>query len=168
MDGAVAFVHPVLGKAGTLEVSVDIAGEHEGAVSQAVADVAQDFKPPMRLDAPVEVETVAVEPPGEFRIAAEGFGRGRFLEAQTGLGKRGIGAPEAFGAAKVRQAGIDAHARAGGDQEAIGRRDPFRRAKEGGGQIGGGANVNTPEASPARCRRGAGGSPGCARWPSSD
>jgi hypothetical protein len=45
MDRAVALGDALFGKTGFLELAVDVAGEHEGALRQALADSAQDRKP---------------------------------------------------------------------------------------------------------------------------
>ena len=102
------------------ELTIDIAGKDEGAMRQARCPAAQDVETLMRHGASVERQAMSIEAPAEARIAPECVGAGGFLEVDTRLGQRRVGPPEAFAPAKVGQPGIDAHASASGNQQAIG------------------------------------------------
>ena len=130
MDGAMHFADALGGETGLLELAVDVAGEYLGAVFFAGGELKQQAETGVRCSAPIEVEAVTVEAPGEPRVVLEGGGVGDRLEVDAGLAEGRIDAPETARPAKVRQAGIDAHAGAGGDQQRVGLGDPARGAPD--------------------------------------
>ena len=73
-----------------------------------------------------------VEAPGEARVAREGGGVGDGFKGDAGLAECGVNAPEAARPAKIRQAGVDAHAGASGDQQGVGGGEPLRGALDCG------------------------------------
>ena len=89
-------------------------------------------------------QAVAVESPGQHRVAAEACGRGHLLEIDPRPGDRRVGPPEALPATEVRKAGIHSHAGAGSDEERIGGRDQASGAGKGRGVHGGGPSVECP------------------------
>eukprot|EP01136_Pigoraptor_vietnamica_P028151 Opistho-1_new@85360 len=119
VDGAVALEHVLLGEAGALELAVDVAGEDEGAPRQPLGPPAQDREAVMRNGLPVQRQAVTIEAPGEPRVGAERAGRGDLGEVHRGPAQCRIGLPAAGVAAEVRQAAVDAHAGAGGNDERI-------------------------------------------------
>ena len=123
---ALANLH--LGKPGLLELPVHIAGKHEGAVRHLRCDSLQYREAGMRLGVAIKREAVAVETPGEMGIREEGCRARDCAEIHPGLAKGRIGGPETLVAAEIRQAGIDAHAGSGGDQQAVSRPNGGHRA----------------------------------------
>src|SRR5262249_1878263 len=73
----------------------------------------------MRRCLAIEVQAMAIEAPGQFGIVREParVGQRNEVEAERGIGR--IGVPETLVAAKIGQAGIDAHAGACTDQQGI-------------------------------------------------
>ncbi len=120
MDRAVDFADALRREAGLGEVAVDVAGEHEGVVPHCFGDAAQQGEAGVRGSGAVEGEAVAVEAPGQARVAAEGVGVGDRLEADAGLAERRIDGPEAARPAEIGEPGVDAHAGARADQQAVG------------------------------------------------
>ena len=59
-------------------------------------------------------------------VLAEPSRVGHFLKRQAKLRDGGVRSPEPFRAPEVRQAGIDAHARSGGNQKRVGSFNGFR------------------------------------------
>ena len=133
MNRPVAFVDPRRIEAGTLELPVDIAGKDKGAVRQRRAPVPQQFEAGVGEGRPVQRQPVPVKAPGQRGIGAERGGRGDFGKRQPRPSQRRVGTPEAGVAAKVGQPGVDAHAGAGGDNQAVGLADQLRGMVE---QIG--------------------------------
>lgn len=74
----------------------------------------------MRRGGAVQVEPVAIEAPGGGGTFLKGIWRGDAYKRQLLLAQRGVGAPEAFVTPEVRQAGVDAHARARRDDQGLG------------------------------------------------
>ncbi|CAN6484124.1 unnamed protein product [Victoria cruziana] len=137
VDGAVTFVERAAGKACALELPVHIAGEHTHAQTHARAPAAQDLEAGVGHGASVELEAVAIEAPGQGRVAREGARAGHGGEFQPGLCECGVGAPETGVAAKVRQARVHAHAGASRDDQGIGFGDEVGSRVAGGAQFGG-------------------------------
>ena len=61
-----------------------------------------------------------VKTPANLRIVNKAIGAGHLDELVAQVTIRRIGFPEPLVASKVRQAGIDTHARAGGDHQRLG------------------------------------------------
>eukprot|EP01034_Spumella_vulgaris_P037591 gene37590-46371_t len=102
VDGTVALQHPLRIESRQLELPVHIAGEDAGAREARV-----------RRRGAVQRQPVAVKAPGQPRIGPERLRRGDTAEIQPRAAQRRIGLPETLVAAKIREAGIDAHAGAG-------------------------------------------------------
>lgn len=85
----------------------------------------------MRHGVAVQRQAVAVEAPGAAWVFMKSFRRGDVHEGGACGGEPRIGLPEASLAAEVRQAGIDAHSRAGGHDQRVGAGD------QGGGPLDG-------------------------------
>ena len=96
-----------------LELTIDITGEHERTMLQALTDFTQEAKAVMRNGVSVELKAVSVKAPGESRIGSERGRVGDLLERDFSPAKCRIGAPKAVGTAKIRQAGIHPHAGTG-------------------------------------------------------
>ena len=79
----------------------------------------QQIKPFVGCGVPVEIQAMPVESPRQARLAAEGFRVRHVLESQATLAEGRVGLPETLRSAKVRQAGIDPHAGAGGDDNSV-------------------------------------------------
>ncbi len=122
-DGPVDLDDPVRVEPGALEMAVDVGREDEPAVRRSVGPAAQDGEPLVRRGATVQAHPVAVEAPGQLGILGEPLrvGDGRELEPEPLVG--GIGLPEALRTAEVGQAAVDAHPRAGADQDGVGQGD---------------------------------------------
>ena len=86
----------------------------------------------MGLRAAVQPQPVPIKAPGQTRVGLKIVGRGNLRKAQPRLPKCGIGFPEALIAAKIRQAAIHPHARACGNDDAIGSGYQFRSLRNGG------------------------------------
>ena len=121
VDRAVALQDSIGREACTLEMPVDVAGEDEVAQRAAFAPAAQDLEARVRGRGAIEVQAMAEEPPGLLRVPLEPDRVGDFLEPPAAKGR--IGPPEPFRAAEVGQAGVDAHARPGADQQGVGGKD---------------------------------------------
>jgi hypothetical protein len=118
MDRAMAFVH--IAETGRLELAVDIAGEDTDAVRHPFAPAPQDGEARVRNRGAVQGQAVPVKSPRACRRRAERGRVGDGLEWRAGLAQRRVGMPEAFVAAKIRQARIDSHAGPGGDHQGVG------------------------------------------------
>ena len=90
---------------------------------------------PVRHRPPIELEPVAVEAPGEGRVVLEPAGVREVDEPQSLLAKRRVGPPEALVAPEVGEAGVDAHAGPGGDEEGRRVRDRLGRALDRSGGL---------------------------------
>ena len=125
MDRPVAFADLHFGKTGALKLSVDVAGEYECAMPQALADPAQDLKTGVRHGAAVELQPMPVETPGKARFRCEGGWIGNLLEGNPRPSKRRVSPPETLRTAKIGEAGVDPDACTGGDQQPVGLGDQF-------------------------------------------
>ena len=108
-------------EAGSLEMPVDIAGEDEIAQRTTLAPAADDLKSGMRHGGAVKVQAVAEKAPCLLGIAMEPDGVRDFFE--TPAAESRVRPPKTLGPAEIGQAGIDAHARPGADQQGIGSED---------------------------------------------
>jgi hypothetical protein len=113
-----------------LELAVYVRRVHERAVLHPRSPPPQRGEALVRHGSTVELEAVPVEPPGEGRIAVEPAGVGHRGEVEAELLVERISAPEALGAAEIGEARVDAHARAGADDERVSLGDCRSRAAE--------------------------------------
>lgn len=127
MNRAVDFADLLRREAGFLEMAVDVAGEGPDAVRHVFGQRAEQAESGVRRGLSVERQAMAVEAPGEARVGFKGGRVGDRLEGDSGPAEGGIDGPEAARPAKVGQTGVDAHAGAGGDQQAVGLIQPFGR-----------------------------------------
>ena len=109
-----------VGEAGLLELPVDVRREDEGAVRLLRRPPQKRGEALVRNGAPVEVQAVAVEAPGERGVVEEPLGVRELLEAQAQLAERGVGVPEPLRAAEVGEPRVDSHPGAGRDHERLG------------------------------------------------
>ena len=134
MDRPVAFADLCFGKAGFLELAVDVTGEHESAVFQVLADPTQNLESLVRNGVPVEVQSVPVETPGQAWTGDKGRGIGDLLESDARPTKSRVGAPEALPATKIGQTGIHPDAGTSGDEQSVSLPDEVRAASVVGSQ----------------------------------
>src|SRR5574343_38537 len=120
MDGAMDFADLFGTEAGFLELSIDVAGENPHALWHSFGQPEQFLKPGVRFCLPVQLEPMPIKAPGLARVAFEGGRVGDGFKSDSGASQRRINRPETTQPTKIRQAGVDAHAGAGGDQQAIG------------------------------------------------
>ncbi len=105
-----------------LKLTVDIAREHEAAVAHRADPAPQDAEPFVRHGCTVHREPMAVKAPREARTLAKRARRSDLVECIADMAEPRVRAPQPFGAAKIRQSGIDADARARRDEQRIGAR----------------------------------------------
>ncbi len=110
----------LLAEAGAPELAVDVAGEHKRALRQGTRQVEQDAEAGVRDGAAVQGQAVAIETPGQGRVGAEAGGVGDLVEGRARRAEGRVGFPETGVAAKVGQAGVDAHAGAGANEQGVG------------------------------------------------
>lgn len=130
MDGAMDFADLIGSETGFLELAIDVAGEGAEPVPHVFRQIAEQGEAGVRRGLPVEGEAMAVEAPGEARVGFEGGRVGDRFEGDSGPAECRIGRPEPVRPAKIGQPRIDAHAGAGGDQQAVGSTQPFGRPGE--------------------------------------
>lgn len=107
-------------KASFLELAVNVACGHGDAAGFGRTPCRQDVKAAMRDGLAVEPQSMAVKAPAQSAVLLEA-GRGRYLlEGDPLPFERGVRAPEALRSSKIRQARVDAHARAGANQNGTG------------------------------------------------
>jgi hypothetical protein len=82
----------------------------------------------VRFDLPIQVQAMPIEAPGKLRLQPKGERRGHLGETHARSRECGVGFPESVVAAEIRQAGIDAHAGAGGDDHSVALADQHRGA----------------------------------------
>lgn len=120
VDGTVALRDLFRGKSRLLKLAVHVGGKNEIAVRFARSHLEQPPKSVVRNGRPVKVQPMAVKSPGEFGRFVEPFGIGHLRKIQTQFGDGWVGLPESLSSPEVGEAGIDAHARAGSDQQGVG------------------------------------------------
>src|SRR5436190_13473947 len=106
-------------EAGALEMAIDIRGVDKRAMLHPRRPSAQDRKASVRGCIPIEIEAMSIEAPGQLRGIAEPAWAGQGDEVKAELRVRRIRVPEPVIAAEIRHSGIDAHARAGADQQRV-------------------------------------------------
>ncbi len=121
VNRAVAFENSVGIEARLLKLTGDVAREDENAAWQTVAPAFENFKTGMGHGVAIEMQPMAEEAPRLGRIGVELMRIRHFVKLPTA--KRWVRFPEAFVAAKIGKPGIDAHARAGADEEGVSGRD---------------------------------------------
>ena len=114
-----AFVHPALGEAGFLELSVHVACENENATRHAVRPPVQNREALARSSLAVKLQAVSVEAPCKFRMLRKTRRVCHVFEREALLTKRRISAPETISASKIRKARIDAHSSTRGDEQSV-------------------------------------------------
>jgi len=119
MDGTVALHDAPAIESGAVEVAVDIAGEHHTTVREALAYPAENLESLVGLGLAVEFQAMSVESPGQTRVGVEGAGIGDLGEVDDTFSEGRVGAPEALSSAEIGEAGVDAHAGTGTNDEAI-------------------------------------------------
>jgi hypothetical protein len=119
-----AFVHTVFREPGLLELSIDVAREHERAMTHAVCPPAQYREALVRYGVTVKLQAVSIEAPSQFRMLREHRGVCHIFERKTTVSKRWVSAPEAISTAKVRKAGVDTHAGTSSDEKSVGVPQP--------------------------------------------
>lgn len=119
MDGPVALGNRALVEPRDLELPVHVGGEDEAAVLSPAAPAAEEFEPVVGAGGAVQVETVAVEPPGQLRVAFEPTRARHLDEGDSQLTQRWVRAPETLISAEVWKSRVDAHASAGRDQHRV-------------------------------------------------
>lgn len=111
-----------------LELAVHIGREDADAAGRP--EFAQQAETAVGQRLAVQVQPVAVEPPGQLGVLGEVTRVGDLLEPQAEPRVRRVRAPEPFAAPEVRQPGVDAHPGAGADQERAGAVEQLRGAGE--------------------------------------
>lgn len=97
----VAFENSLLFEASLLELSIDVAGEHERTVFLLGSPSAQNVEPFVRYGTSTEIEPMAVEAPRTDRMAVECFAVGDVLKADSVSLQRRICTPKTICVAKV-------------------------------------------------------------------
>lgn len=115
-----AFVKQRFVEASFLELAIDVAGENADTVCHPICPSLEHGKAGVRCGVPIERKPVAVKAPCLPRIVQECGGRGYAAKLKARLTQRGIGPPEAFVAAKIRQARVNSHPGAGGNNQSVG------------------------------------------------
>jgi hypothetical protein len=72
MDRAMHFADFVVAKTCLLELAVHVAGEDEGAFRHLVGQLDQEAEAVVRQSVAIEIQSMAVEAPGEPRVGLEG------------------------------------------------------------------------------------------------
>jgi len=128
VEGTVAFVDVCLVKARLLKLAIHIAGEDAEPIKHLGAPALQEFVAEMRHRLAVQRQAVAIEPPRTLGRRAKCRGRRDVVEVDLRVPQSRIGSPESVLAAKVRQPGVDAHARTGGNDQRVGLLDQTGRS----------------------------------------
>jgi len=112
-----ALVHTVFRESGLLELSIDVAREHECPMAHALRPSAQYRETFVWNGVTIKPQSVPIETPRKFRMLRKPSGVGHVLEREALMPKRGVRSPEAVSAAKIRQARIHAHSGACSDEQ---------------------------------------------------
>ena len=129
-DGAVAFHNVLFIESCLLELTVDVAGEHESAVLHRRRPPEQNAKAGMRTGRAIEREAVTIESPAQTRIARKACGVGDVLKRKSIVAQRRVCTLEAFRSPEVGQPGIHPHAGARSDEKAIRIANPRGRLSD--------------------------------------
>jgi hypothetical protein len=114
-----AFVHTVFRESGLLELSIDIAREHECATWHTGRPFAQYRKAFVWNSLAVQLQAVSVEAPRKLRVLRKPNRVCHVLEREALMPKRGVRSPETFLTAEIRKARVDAHTGASCDEQTI-------------------------------------------------
>lgn len=120
MNGAVTFHDAVWREARFLKLPVHVGGEDKVGAGFLRGGLEQQLKSDVRNSAAIKIQTVTVKRPGQRGVGFEPIGIGHLRKREAKFRDGWIRFPETFSAAKVRQPGIDANARASSDQKCIG------------------------------------------------
>ena len=101
-QGPVDLSHMGWIEAGCDKGSVDVRRQDATTEPSRLPESFQDGVPDVRLRTSVEIETVAVEPPGQVRVSLEETRVGQRHEVEPRLAERRVGLPEALVSAEVR------------------------------------------------------------------
>jgi len=96
VDGPMALHDPLRIETCFLEGTIDVTGEHEGGMLHLVCKPAENIEPCMGSRRPVQVEPMAIEPPGQRRIVLKPTRVSHVRESQTQVPVRRIGIPESL------------------------------------------------------------------------
>ena len=118
MNRAMHLADRLIGKTCLLEMPVHIAGKHKSPIRQTRRNLPQDAETAMWNHFPIQLQPVAVKPPGKAGITHKRPWVGHFLEMQPRLPQRRICAPKSLGTPKIRQTRIYTHARTSSNEQA--------------------------------------------------
>lgn len=99
---------------------------YECAERHPVGNALQDVETFVRDRGSVQIETMAVEAPGGSRLRLEGVRIGNVVKIDPGPPQGRINAPKTTRPPEIRHAGIDTHAGARGNDEAVGMGQQIR------------------------------------------
>src|SRR5574343_490556 len=116
MYRAMYLAHPACRESGTLKMTINVAGKYERPIRHRFSHIKQQAKVVARGCSAVQIQTMAVEPPGNLGPLEKGLGACDIFEAQPLPPERRIGAPESLRPSKIKQPKIYAHASTSGDQ----------------------------------------------------
>ena len=114
------FVDPAGIKSSFFKLAVHIGGDYEVARRHPLGGFQKKLKAAVGLSVPIEVEPVSIKTPGEGRVIGKPSRIGNRFKRKTEPGKWRIVLPKTTFPAEVRQAGVHAHARTGGNEQSIG------------------------------------------------
>ena len=119
MNGTMAFMDVRVLHSRLLEMPVNIAGVDIQAMGLGVSPTSEYVKTGMWQGIAVQPQSMAIEAPGELRVAAKSRRVGDFIKGYGLLAQGRIGFPETFTAAKIRQTRIYTHARTSRYHQAV-------------------------------------------------
>jgi hypothetical protein len=99
-----AFVHTVFRETGLLELSIDVAREHERAMAHSVRPSPQYRKAFVWNGVTIQPQSVPVKAPREFRMLRKPSWVCHILEREALTSKRGVRSPETFLTAEIWKA----------------------------------------------------------------
>ena len=112
-DGTVAFDGGAVVESRLLKLPVDVRGEDERTPVLGIGPPPKDGESGVRRRGAIQVEPVAVEPPGELGVAFEPERVGHVVKRDAEPGDRRVSPPEALVASEIWQPRIDPHTGAG-------------------------------------------------------
>lgn len=114
-----ALQHARLVIARRLKMAVDVAREDEGAVTRALGPLLEHRVARVRRALPADLQRASVELPRVDGLLHEAVALRERADVALRHARRQQRSPQAARAAKIRQAGVHAHARAGGDDDGV-------------------------------------------------
>lgn len=120
MNRAVVLVDHIWTESRRLELTIHIGRDDERIALEMPNQGMQRIKPRMWQGIPVEIQPMAVEPPGKTGILNKLCRSSHGLKVDTKLGKHGICTPESVRPAKIGKAGIHPHACTRNDNKTLG------------------------------------------------